>query len=132
MTPDYGFTIAQAGLATVMELAGPLSLCLTGDIELSVLEESPQAVQLQWNAIPGASAYRVYRSSYGCEGSWQVLGETTTLGWQDGTVIEDWPYQYHVEALGDQGVCVSRPSNCVSVGPAPPPVYEMIYLPMIH
>lgn len=132
LTPDYGFAIAQAGLATVMELAEPLSPCFTEELHLTVVEEPPQKVQLRWNAIPGASAYRVYRSSYGCEGSWQVVGETLKLEWQDQTAIEGWPYQYQVEALGDQGVCVSLPSNCIQVGPPPPPVYELIYLPIIY
>jgi leucyl aminopeptidase len=132
LTPAYGFAIAQAGLAAVMELAEPLSPCFTEGLQLTVVAEPPQTVQLQWNAIPGTSAYRVYRSSYGCQGSWQVVGETSKSAWQDPAAIEGWPYQYQVEALGGQGVCVSTASNCVMVGPPPPPVYELVYLPIIH
>ena len=130
LTPDYGFAIAQAGLSTVMELAQPLAACFTGDIQLAVSGEPPGTVQLDWNTISGADGYRVFRSSFGCGGSWQVVAQTAEPGWQDGQVIEDWPYQYQVEAVA--GVCVSRPSNCVSVGPDPPPVYELIFLPIIY
>ena len=131
LTPDYAFDIAQAGLATVMELATPLSACFTETIQLSVMTESPESVLLQWNSIPDARTYRVYRSNYGCEGSWQVIGETANLDWQDSEVIEDWPTQYQVEAIGSDGVCASQSSNCVLVGPQPPPVYEKLFLPLI-
>lgn len=131
LTPGYAFDIAQAGLATVMELATPMAACFTETIQLSLVTEPPESVLLQWNSIPDASAYRVYRSNYGCEGSWQVIGETTNLDWQDTNVIKDWPYQYQVEAIGSDGVCVSQPSNCVLVGPQPPPVYERLFLPLI-
>ena len=132
LTPDYGFAIAQAGLASVMELAEPLTVCFTETVQLAVIEEPRQAVVLQWNSIPEASTTRVYRSSYGCEGSWQVLGETSLTEWRDSEMYENWPYQYHVETVGSEGVCVSRPSNCVLVGPPPPPVYEKIFLPIVH
>ena len=132
LTPDYGFAIAQAGLASVMELAEPLTVCFTETVQLAVIEEPGQAVVLQWNAIPEASTTRVYRSSYGCEGSWQVLGETSLTEWRDSEMYENWPYQYQVETIGSEGVCVSRPSNCVLVGPPPPPVYEKIFLPIVH
>ena len=132
LTPDYGFSIARAGLAAVMELAEPLSRCFTDELQLSATGEPPQTVQLQWNSIPGTHAYRLYRSSDGCQGSWQMIAETTSLEWQDQAVIEDWPYQYQVEAFNDPGGCVSPPSNCVLVGPPPPPVYKLIYLPIIH
>jgi hypothetical protein len=132
LTPAYGFSIARAGLAAVMELAEPLSRCFTDELQLSATGEPPQTVQLQWNSIPGAQAYRLYRSSDGCQGSWQMLAETTSLQWQDHAVIEDWPYQYQVEAFNDQGGCVSAPSNCVLVGPPPPPVYQLVYLPIIY
>lgn len=132
LTPDYGFSIAQAGLAAGMELAQPLSSCFTETVQLDVIEGLPQAVELGWHSIPKVSTYRVFRSSYGCEGSWQELGETSDLEWQDSGMIEGWPYQYQVEAVGVDGVCVSRPSNCISVGPAPPPVFEQIYLPMVY
>ena len=132
LTPDYGFAIAQAGLASGMELAQPLSTCFTHTLQSDVSEESGQAVVLGWNTIPKATATRVYRSSFGCEGTWQELGETSDSEWQDDGVMEGWPYQYQVEAVGEDGVCVSRPSNCVSVGPAPPPVYEHIFMPLVY
>ena len=132
LTPDYGFAITQASLAAGMELALPLSSCFTETVQLDMIEELPQSVELGWNAIPKVSTYRVFRSSYGCEGSWQEIGETSDSEWQDDGLMAGWPYQYQVEAVGVDGVCVSRPSNCVSIGPAPPPVYEHIYLPMVY
>jgi Zn-dependent M28 family amino/carboxypeptidase len=131
LTPTYAFNIAQAGLATLGALAEPLAACFTNAPQLSVVGEPPKAALLQWDAIPGAITYRVYRSSYGCEGSWQVIAETGNLDWQDSDVLEDWPYQYQVEAVGSDGVCASRPSNCVLVGPPPPPVYKKQFLPLI-
>jgi hypothetical protein len=132
LIPDYGFAIAQAVLASGMELAQPLSTCFTQTLQLDVIEESGQAVLLQWNTIPKVDKTRVYRTSFGCEGTWQEISETSESEWQDDGLIEGWPYQYRVEAVGDDGVCVSRPSNCVSVGPAPPPDYEHILLPLVY
>jgi hypothetical protein len=132
LTPTYAFDIARAGLATLATLAQPLATCFPEAPQLSAVGEPPQAVLLQWNAIPAAITYRVYRSSYGCEGSWQLIAKTSNLGWQDSDVIEDWPYQYQVEAVGSDGICASRPSNCVLVGPPPPPLYKNQFLPLIH
>jgi hypothetical protein len=132
LTPTYAFDIARAGLATLATLAQPLATCFAEAPQLSAVGEPPQSVLLQWNAISAAITYRIYRSSYGCEGSWQLIAETSNLGWQDRDVIGDWPYQYQVEAVGNDGVCASRPSNCILVGPPPPPLYKKQFLPLIH
>jgi len=71
------------------------------------------------------------RSSFGCQ-DWGVkVAETFVNHWVDESVRADWPYQYRVEAVMGDGMTVSPPSNCVTVGPEPPPTYHTYYLPTI-
>lgn len=131
VTPSYAFDIARDGLATIASLAKPIEACFTNPPQIELLESSSDNVSLRWESIPQAASYRIYRSSFGCDEGWQAIDETSDLEWVDDQIREDWPYQYQIEALTADGLCVSKPSNCVLVGLLPPPVYSHSYLPLV-
>jgi hypothetical protein len=98
---------------------------------LSTVDDLPDQVSLTWTNVPNAELYRVFRSSFGCQ-DWGVkIAETTQLEWIDELIRSNWPYQYHVEAVFGDGIQVSSPSNCIMIGPEPPPIYHSHYFPMI-
>jgi len=132
LTPDFAYDIARAALETTLSLARPL----TGTVSLpapviSVTDHQPGQVSMTWTAVPQAESYRLFRSSFGCQDWGLKVAQTSDAHWTDGSVRADWPYQYRVEAVLGDGVTVSPPSNCVSVGPEPPPIYPTYFFPLI-
>ncbi len=132
LTPDYAYDIAHAAMETTASLAGTIAEDPTPPTpNLTISDLQPGQVSMTWTPVPQVESYRVFRSSFGCQ-DWGVkIVETTQPGWTDETVRPDWPYQYRVEAVLGDGVTVSPPSNCVSVGPEPPPIYPTYFLPTI-
>ena len=132
LTPNYAYDIARAAMETAASLAGPIAGYQPPPSPvLDILDIQPDKVSMAWTVAPQAESYRVFRSSFGCQ-DWGVkVVETNQPGWIDETIRADWPYQYRVEVVFEDGVTVSQPSNCVSVGPEPPPKYPTCYFPMI-
>lgn len=132
LTPEFGYDIARAAMETTASLAGPIA----GDPNqtapiLGIKDMKPDQIFMEWTLVPQAESYRVFRSSFGCE-DWGVkVAEILETGWTDKNLRPDWPYQYRVEAVLGDGVTVSPPSNCVAVGPNPPPTYHTYYFPTI-
>jgi hypothetical protein len=115
----FGFSIAKAAVATVAKMALPVATCAP-PTPVAVATPTTGAIELDWDAVPGAASYRVRRSSHGCHGPWIALGETTTTSWIDGTGAGE--RSYEVEAVDAGGFCTSAASACVTTTPfaAPP------------
>ena len=81
------------------------------------------SAKLSWNAVAGASKYRVYRRSNesGSWGGWENIAKLGSVtGWTDTTVIPGGKYKYQVKAyVGDAWTDYS---NAVSVSIPSPPV----------
>ena len=132
MTPLYAFDIARAGIGTVAALANPIGACFPEGPTIISVDSSSDAVFLRWEEAPNAGTYRVYRSSFGCNEGWEVMAETSELEWIDRQIGDSWPYYYQIEAVTGDGICVSKPSNCVTANPPPPPNISFIYLPILR
>lgn len=122
MTPSYAYDIARTALATIAAMAIPIESCFSS---APVISATPgvASVDLSWTAVPGASAYRVYRSTQGCEGQWTEIAETAGTTFTDTGLTFPGAHQYHVEAVASDGFCVSPASNCAS---AVPTIYRAI------
>jgi len=132
LTPDFSYEIARAALETIASVAVPVSTKPNPTAPtLSILELQPDWVSLKWTSVPHAETYRVFRSSFGCQ-HWGVkVAETEVSTWMDEGIRDEWPFQYRIEAVFNDGIRVSQPSNCESIGPEPPPIYPTIYFPVI-
>lgn len=122
---EAGLEITRAALTTAANLAMPAGMCLNGTIPKATATHQSSGVQLSWTAVPGASSYRLRRSAESCNGGWKLVGETSSLAWNDSTPQPGRTYHYEVEAVGAEG-CASLPSTCATVN-APYPVF----LPMV-
>ena len=131
VTPPYAFDIARAGMGTIAALAKPIGACFSEEPKIKSVVSSG-AVSLSWEKVPKAESYRVHRSSFGYDEGWEAIAETSELEWVDHHIREGWPYQYQIEAVTGDGMCVSKPSNCVSIGPPPPPNFSFMYLPNLN
>jgi Zn-dependent M28 family amino/carboxypeptidase len=116
LTPSFGFDIGRAALATVAAMGVPEKRCFDGTAQLTAVA-GIASVDLSWTAVPGAAAYRVYRSTQGCEGQWFEIAGTNGTSWFDNGATENVTYSYHVEAVDPDGFCVSAMSNCEAVTP---------------
>jgi leucyl aminopeptidase len=116
LEPSFGSSIARAGLATLAAMAIPVEACFD-DAPMLWATPGVSANTLAWNTLAGAAAYRVSRSTQGCEGQWLEIGETQQTQWVDDTADEALTYSYRVEAVDADGFCVSNTSNCASATP---------------
>jgi leucyl aminopeptidase len=116
VTGTFGFDIARAGLATIAAMAIPVGACFDQAPAVSVTP-GVSSVSVEWSPVPGANAYRVYRSTAGCEGQWFEIAETPETIWLDPAADEARPYFYQVEAVDADGVCVSPASSCATATP---------------
>jgi hypothetical protein len=112
MNMPVGFDIARAGLATVMDLAVPQGSCFTSSPQVS-LALHQDGVTITWEAVPGASSYRIYRADNSCAGVFNLLQQgVSATSWTDATVENGHAYAYQVEAVALDGMCVSERSDC--------------------
>lgn len=114
--PSFAHRIAKAGFATGAAMAIPIQACFTSAPFLTATPVTG-GVDLSWASIAGASTYRVFRSTQGCEGQWFEIGSTAGTTFTDATGVTGTVYQYYVEAVAADGFCVSAPSACISSGP---------------
>lgn len=112
MNLPVGFDIARAGLATVMDMAVPQGRCFSTVPQVSLAFSQGQ-VQVSWEAIPGASSYRIYRADNSSSGVFTLLTQVSAPGWNDNTVQSGHAYAYQVEAVAPNGMCVSERSTIV-------------------
>jgi leucyl aminopeptidase len=132
LTPYYAYDIARAALEAAASLAVPLADHTPVEAPVLVITETHSSqVSLAWSAIPQAASYSVFQSSFGCQDWGLKVAQTSETGWTDEHVLSNWPYQYRIEALLSDGQTVSPSSNCVTIGPEPPPAYQYRFLSMI-
>lgn len=81
---------------------GPLSDYATATthriqtLELSAISLSPSKIRLEWNTVPGATAYTVYRSTY--NGGYTYIAQVVTTEFMDTGLEPSTPYWYKVIA----------------------------------
>ena len=77
------------------------------------------AVDLSWDPVAGAAAYRVYRNELGCNKAQVPLAEvgSGTTHYLDEGLINDFTAYYRVQAVGANPTCESPVSNCLAATP---------------
>ncbi len=90
VTDAYGNT-AQTDIVTMTVEQGPAAPVLTG------ASAGPNGITVTWNAVEGATKYRVYRKTG--SGGWVSMGDVTTLSYMDGAVLSGTTYTYTVKAF---------------------------------
>lgn len=108
--------------------SGPLvqnSGCAGGPTQAPTLTGSPTAggVQLNWNAVPGAQRYQVFRTEgvKGCDFGKVKIAEVTGTSFTDSGLLDGFAYLYSVLPAGSTDSCRGRMSACVTLTPDPPP-----------
>jgi hypothetical protein len=114
--PSFGFDIGRTALATISAMAVPIEACFAGPPAPAAAPHAT-SVDLTWPSVPGASTYRIFRSTQGCQGPWTEIATTADTFHTDGGLTENSPYDYYLEAVAPDGFCVSAPSSCVTVVP---------------
>jgi hypothetical protein len=89
VTDAYGNSVQTDTVTMTVEqsLAAPV---LTG------ASAGPNGITVTWNAVEGATKYRVYRKTG--SGGWVSMGDVTTLSYMDGAVLSGTTYTYTVKA----------------------------------
>jgi hypothetical protein len=78
----------------------------------------PSSFGLSWDAVTGASGYRVYRAETGCLdalGASTPFATTVVPAFDDGSVVDQVPYFYAVEAVEPGTACTSERA-CIAGG----------------
>ena len=77
------------------------------------------AVDLTWDPVAGAAAYRVYRNDLGCDRAQVPLTEVAsgTTHYLDEGLINDFTAYYRVQVIGANAACESPVSNCLAAAP---------------
>ena len=77
-------------------------------------------MSLSWEAVSGATGYRVYRSANGAPAT--AIGDVTTTAHTDTTVTNDTTYNYTVATLNAAGEGTpSTPATATPTAPTPDP-----------
>ena len=93
----YKYTVrAVSGNTLSYFYDGSLVKCVSAP-KVSRLTPSANSVAVYWNAISGATGYRVYRRSAG-QTSWTYLATVTTTSYVDTKVVKNNYYRYTVRA----------------------------------
>jgi hypothetical protein len=98
------------------------SQCLTLATPALTAVANAGAVELDWDLVPGADSYRVYRNSFGCNRGLMPIGEanSTMTEFSDTVVANGTEYFYSVQSVGADDACVSKLSNCLAATPPAP------------
>ena len=115
------------------------ALVATGDVgactatsatTMSVLNVASLSIDLQWNAIPGALGYTLYRNSSGCSdpqaADLVVPLSSSQTTYADTAVQAETLYTYTVRAVTSADGCETVDSNCVATTTLPPPTIESV------
>lgn len=86
-------------------LAAPAGLSATPDTG---------QISLSWGAVAGATSYKVFRNSFGCDQGFTPIATVAdpATDFIDTPVENGTPYFYAVQAVGADDVCVSQFSTC--------------------
>ena len=96
-------------------------VCTPLDAPVVTTKTLTNAVELNWDPVAGASAYRVYRNEIGCDRSQVPLAEiaapaTTYL---DDGLANDFTVYYRIQAIGANTSCESPLSGCTGAAAQP-------------
>lgn len=89
---DVDYVPTAEDLNTIVMLAAPVITSVEGDFE---------GVTVEWNAVEGAEAYRVY--CYSSEGEWIALGDTDKLQYTIKTLPIGGDYIFAVQCVSADG-----------------------------
>jgi fibronectin type 3 domain-containing protein len=134
-TISFGITYTPAGTPTDTaqitiandSAVNPFGFTLTGGIAvpeapegLSASALSPSSIRISWNAVAGASSYKVYRST-SSGGSYTYIDDSSTLSYTDTGLSPGTEYYYKVSANSTGGESVlSAPAPAATQAlPAP-------------
>ncbi len=81
------------------------------------LTVKPASIVVTWNAVDGATSYRVYKRLVG--GNWKLLKTTTSTKFTDKDVVSGKSYQYTVKACNAAGLSAYKASTTVKFFAAP-------------
>jgi hypothetical protein len=72
------------------------------------------AIDVTWNAVPGAANYAVYRTEgvNGCSFGKVKVGETSSTSFTEGGLLEGRAYNYSVMPIGSNSSCFAPMSAC--------------------
>ncbi len=90
----------------------------------------PAELALAWDAVPGATAYRVFRSAVSCDDALAAAAPVATpaaAAWSDSTAPRGTVLYYAVQPVGAYGAC-DGDRRCIAAWcppPAPDPVTEL-------
>ena len=103
------FDIARAGIATAVNLAGPVGVCY--ETPPSILFFGLLGANLLHFDVPQAETFFLERSTNGCGGEFTSLGSTHLNEWVDPDVQPGQTYAYRLQVLADasRGNCISTP-----------------------
>jgi trimeric autotransporter adhesin len=79
------------------------------------------AIDVSWNAVPGAASYAVYRTEgvNGCSFGKVKVGETANLTFTETGLLDTRTYLYSVLPIGANPSCLGLMSNCAATVPSP-------------
>jgi hypothetical protein len=129
-TPGDGtFGSDKQGFALVVggDLGSNSPLSIGNPSDLTVTNNDPSGVQLNWMAANNASHYEIYRNDGNCmdqqTGSMRFIGNSTTSDFMDDTSFGGYDYSYQVRAFNSDNI--SEYSNCIDASsqqfcPLPP------------
>lgn len=89
--------------------------------------------RVEWDAVPQTDKYTVYRSqAQGTQGS--KIGESTTLLYDDATVVEGQSYFYGVTAsnAGGEGPLSAQAKLDVTAAPGVPPAPTNLRVSLVN
>ena len=78
-----------------------ISATITPAPKLVSATASSSAITVVWNAVPGATRYRLYRKT--ASTNWTALKNTTATSYTDKTAAAGTTYTYTVRCLSDDG-----------------------------
>jgi fibronectin type 3 domain-containing protein len=79
-----------------------------------IAEASITSVQISWNAVYGATSYKVYRTTGSITASYVQVATTKMFSWSDTSLVVGQPYYYKVSAISSTAN-ESRQSEAVSI-----------------
>ena len=97
------------------------SSCSTIEAPQIAFAAQTNAVDLTWDPVAGAAAYRVYRNELGCNRAQVPLAEVGagTTHYLDQGLVNDFTVYYRAQAIGSNSACESPVSNCLAAAAQP-------------
>jgi fibronectin type 3 domain-containing protein len=111
---------AGVSTLTVSTKATTQSAALPTPRGFSALAQSSTEISLNWNAVPGASSYRLERKS-GAASYAVIQNELAFTSYQDGSLTANTRYEYRLRAKSAAGESARVEANATTVAATNPP-----------